>query len=61
MEALGAAAGIIAVTVAWLDLRKKMNGHGSIAQKEDLARVEEKIDDLAAWQQDHVKRWHNYN
>lgn len=48
----------IPATVAALNARAaKQQTNGQLHNK--LDRMETKIDDLSAWQADHIRRWHN--
>lgn len=48
----------IASIAAWRNSRAaKHQTNGALS--EPLSRIEDKLDDLSAWQRDHLNRWHN--
>lgn len=47
----------IASLAAWRSAKQASHQTNGLLH-EPLKRIEEKIDDLAAWQSDHLGRWH---
>lgn len=47
----------IASLASWRNAKAANHQTNGLLQ-EPLKRIEEKLDDLAAWQSDHLNRWH---